>query len=97
MGSARAGMGLLLVAYAGVLVTDMTGDGDLDVVVGNRAANMVSVLRGDGAGGLGAPESFMVGMTPFAVAAADFNEDGVPDLVTANNGDSTVSVLISAP
>jgi len=81
----------------GLLVEDMTDDGEVDVVVTNRAASTVSVLRGDGVGGFAAPEPFMVGMMPFAVAAADFNEDGVPDLVTANNADSTVSLLISAP
>ena len=39
----------------------------------------------------------MVGMLPYVVEVGDFNEDGVLDLVTPNNGDSTVSVLLSDP
>ena len=38
-----------------------------------------------------------VGMVPLALDIADFNEDDVPDVVVANNGDSTVSVVLSSP
>jgi hypothetical protein len=38
--------------------------------------------------------SFSVGLTPTAVAIADVNRDGVPDLITANSGSNTVSVLL---
>ena len=38
--------------------------------------------------------SFPVGSGPQAVATADFNNDGHLDLVTANRGDNTVSVLL---
>jgi uncharacterized protein (TIGR03437 family) len=37
---------------------------------------------------------FTVGDTPVSVAVADVNEDGHPDLITANYGDNTVSVLL---
>ncbi|HEX5105015.1 MAG TPA: Calx-beta domain-containing protein [Pirellulaceae bacterium] len=39
--------------------------------------------------------SYPVGAYPDAVIAADFNNDGRPDLVTANNVGSNVSVLLS--
>jgi hypothetical protein len=34
------------------------------------------------------------GSNPFSIASADFNKDGIPDLVTANSGDNDVSVLL---
>jgi hypothetical protein len=40
------------------------------------------------------PPSFVTGNMPEDVAAADFNGDGRPDLVTVNYQDSTVSILL---
>lgn len=39
-------------------------------------------------------DEFDVGMRPSAVQVGDVNGDGVPDIVTANQTDSTVSVLL---
>jgi hypothetical protein len=47
---------------------------------------------------LGPPTDFAVGQgphpLPLAVAAADVNGDGIPDLVSVNPGDGTISVLL---
>jgi hypothetical protein len=40
--------------------------------------------------------SFVTGNSPVAIARQDLDGDGIPDLVTANNGDGTLSVLIGA-
>src|SRR5262249_32313448 len=42
-----------------------------------------------------APLGFATGSNPLAVAVADFNTDGKPDLVVANFNSGTVSVLLN--
>ena len=54
----------------------------------------MSVLLGNGNGTFQAKQSFGTGSAPCSVAVADFNGDGVKDLVTADNGADTVSVLL---
>lgn len=42
------------------------------------------------------PQSFGVGSAPSAVGSADFDEDGRPDLIVANTGSNTISILMNA-
>jgi hypothetical protein len=42
----------------------------------------------------GAATNYTAGLNPMSVAVGDFNGDGVPDLVVANNGDGTISVFM---
>lgn len=44
--------------------------------------------------GLGKRKDYAVGLKPSGIASADFNRDGLPDLVTANYGGQSVSVLL---
>jgi hypothetical protein len=80
----------------GLAVADVNGDGRPDIITANSGDNTVSVLLGDGKGGFSpAPSSpFTVGPQPVAVAVGDFNGDGVPDIVVANNGESNVQLLL---
>jgi hypothetical protein len=41
-----------------------------------------------------AKADFLVGQTPAAVAVADLNSDGTPDVVVASRGSNNVSVLL---
>ncbi|WP_343787452.1 beta strand repeat-containing protein [Dokdonella soli] len=81
-------------------VVDINGDGILDVVVANLASNTVSVLLNTTSPGAATPalaptQSFGTGSGPRASAVADLNGDGKPDLITANETDNTVSVLLN--
>jgi hypothetical protein len=65
------------------------------LVVANKGSNNVSVLLGNGNGTFqNAAVSFGVGSAPVAVAVADVNGDGRPDLVVANDRSNSVSVLL---
>src|SRR5262249_7887166 len=64
----------------------------------NYYSNSVSVLIGNGDGSFQAPVSYAVGPGgPSGVdflAVGDLNKDGIPDIVAANEGSSTLSVLL---
>ncbi|HZW06370.1 MAG TPA: GC-type dockerin domain-anchored protein, partial [Phycisphaerales bacterium] len=53
----------------------------------------VTVVLGDGAGGLGANSNFTVGTNPNWLVVADMNNDTKPDIVVANQQSGTVQVL----
>lgn len=76
---------------------DFNGDNKLDLAVANYGNNNVSILLGNGLGGFTPANSgpFGVGSHPISIAVGDFNKDTHLDLVTANNGDSSLSVLLN--
>ncbi|MDJ0367967.1 FG-GAP-like repeat-containing protein [Hymenobacter sp. H14-R3] len=83
-------------------VTDVNRDGHTDVIIAhfadfNTNANWVSVLLNEGAGKFGPLKSYALGANsaPFGVTAADVNNDGYPDLLTANYGTDNVSLLLN--
>lgn len=70
---------------------------DVAVALSGTSVNKVAVLLGNGAGTLGAPTTFDVGVTPMALVIADFNGDAKADLAVANYGSgaaSDVSILL---
>jgi hypothetical protein len=52
------------------------------------------VLLGDGLGSFGAAQTYATGSYPASVAIADFNQDGKPDIATANYSSQDVSVVL---
>jgi Bacterial Ig-like domain (group 3)/FG-GAP-like repeat/FG-GAP repeat len=80
----------------GIALGDVNGDGRLDVAATYATAGVsgVSVLLGDGAGGLGPAANFTTGNSPQGVVITDLNGDGRPDLVVSNSGDNNVAVLL---
>ena len=69
---------------------------DLDVVTDSWADNQIQLLEGDGRGALRTPGHFFrVGKRPYErLRTADFNKDGLPDVVTTNLDDDTVTVML---
>jgi microcystin-dependent protein len=88
--------------FGPVAVADVNGDGKADLVTPNHGVpgspgNTVSVLLGNGDGTFQLPQTrqtFPVGAFPTSVAVVDLNGDSIPDIVTANRDDGTVSVLL---
>ncbi|HUR71261.1 MAG TPA: FG-GAP-like repeat-containing protein, partial [Candidatus Limnocylindrales bacterium] len=81
-------------AAAYLAVTDLNGDGILDIVAPNISTSDVWVFLGTGAGTFQTEQRFPAGNSPWAIAAADLNGDGILDLVTTNTSTDDVSVLI---
>ena len=80
-----------------VAITDLNGDGNLDVVMANACANRscptgsVGVLFGKGNGTLQLPTVYAT-TGAWGLAVGDLNTDGKPDIVTTSG---TVSVLLN--
>ena len=83
----------------GVAVADVNGDGNLDLVTtSGLGGDTVSIFYGNGDGTFtAAPQpSVTTGNGPIGVAVGDVNGDGIPDIVTANATDNSVSVLLGS-
>lgn len=83
-----------------IMAGDIDHDGIPDLVVANYSDNTVSVLingtaTGSSTASFAAQQTFAVGANPISVSMADQNGDGKLDLVVANSGDNTVSVLLN--
>lgn len=79
----------------GVAVGDFNGDGKQDVAIADSGSGQMTVLLGNGSGSFTtAPGSpFALGSEPVAVAAGDFNGDGILDLAVTDLSYNLVSIL----
>jgi hypothetical protein len=99
--SAASSAGKAPVAAA---VGDFNRDGKPDLAVVNQTCTSlpcspgsVSIFLGNGDGTVRPRVDYAAGNIPVAVAVADFNSDGIPDLAVVNNGFGTsnsVSILL---
>ncbi len=79
-----------------IKAADFNRDGKLDFAVMNVWSNIVSVFSGDGQGTFGAPFILQSGSNPVDLHIADLNNDGKPDIQTANYGDYNFSVYLNS-
>lgn len=96
---AQAAAGPLSVSAHLLALSDVDRDGDLDVVATQHNTANAAVWLGDGTGGFSAASG-----SPFVVhqgvphnhglAVGDVSSDGVPDIITCNQEDRSLSVLL---
>lgn len=81
-----------------IFAADIDNDGDLDCGTASSfvyLGHTVSVLLNDGSGMYFGRIDYDVDYGPFDIVAADFDEDGDMDLVTANIADGNISILMN--
>jgi hypothetical protein len=90
-----------------VKVVDVNGDGNLDVVAsaayyaaggggyGAEAGYLVTVLKGDGKGGLAPAQIYRGGPDAYSLVVADFTGDQRPEIITADSYENTASFYLN--
>jgi hypothetical protein len=66
-----------------VATADFNHDGNVDVVAANNSSGTVTVLLGDGRGGMTFKTNCPAGIVPEGVGAGRFNSNGFPDMVAS--------------
>jgi len=76
------------------VVADFDGDGAADIAVTNSATHTIHLWRGDGTGALDGGCEIGTGPRPISLAVGDLNGDMRPDLVTADAGGASATVIL---
>lgn len=78
-----------------VVLYDVNGDSNLDLLTPNYGQRSVSVRLGDGRGGFTGNTEVATAGNPDKLAIGDVNEDGKPDLISAEYNDSeSISICL---
>ena len=79
-----------------IKAADIDGDGNLDLVYTNYDYGTVGILFGQGNGSFYDPVEYPVAGYPWGIAIADVNNDGAPDVITASDDFSGITVALNA-
>ena len=90
----------------GIAAADVNGDGNLVVVAsgvfandlaayGTEAGDQICVLLGEGKGNFSAPTVYRGDSSSYSMVVGDFNGDGYPDVVTANQDNDSATVFLN--
>jgi hypothetical protein len=84
-----------------IVIGDMNGDGHADLIIGSHDSYGIMILPGDGKGNFTVSPNSSVTMKEgnhphtHGLGIGDLNGDGHPDIVTANNSDNDIAVVLS--
>lgn len=76
-----------------VVVGRFTADAILDIVVGNRLGQSITLIEGAGSGLLGTATDIGTGAAADSISTGDLNNDSFPDIVTG--GDTAASSIVT--
>ncbi len=81
-----------------VALADFNGDGYLDLATTSAPDNKVYILQNNGTAtiGFGTATPYAMAGGPYYLTIGDFNRDGHPDIISANDGSNNVGVLLNA-
>jgi len=79
---------------AGVALTDVDGDEELDVIVTLEPDGAIALYRGDGDGGFFAATEVAAGIAPSQVIASAIDDDAIADVALINYGSATLGTSL---
>ncbi len=85
-------------APRGIAVGDFNSDGNVDIVNTNQGDDTATILWNNGDGTFTSDEGQTAPaptLRPFQVVVADLTDNGLPDIITADRSDNSVSVLLA--
>lgn len=78
-------------SFQHLILSDLNGDGNADVIVASQSDNQVSVMINNGVGGFGAAVNLTGVTAAWDVSVADVNGDGLIDIAASGGGCTTTT------